>query len=262
MIESAHRLWGAAKEIAREPGDIAPPFPCAKIKTGLVWPPVAGRAILTELDFQTATPFRLSRGAWAATIGERWRLLSSERYTEFGEARADLLQWAKLHASAVAEKAISEGRCLVLNPEPNGCGRLWQVVPIHPSLRSDLDRIPRSAGVEEWTEAFVNAALALFDIPARLATAGLQLSTDLDRLGRNPHGGRPVFIAFVPSPRRLSMVAEPPEESVASNLDSILFELAFSRRSVLLGVAASFEGKVLAPPLSALRDAIRRALGA
>ncbi len=52
------------------PSETAPPrFPDARVPEGLVWPPIAGRALLKELEPQAAKAFPLARGAWAATLG-------------------------------------------------------------------------------------------------------------------------------------------------------------------------------------------------
>jgi len=238
----------------------APRLPDARVPEGLVWPPVAGRALLQELEPHTAKAFPLARGAWATTLG-RWNLLASERFGDLEEARNELFAWARLHTAADANHALSPDRCLVLNPEPSGGGRLWQIVPIHPSLRGELDRVSRSAQVKEWTKALAESARALYEVPKKLAAAGLPLGAGLDRLGWIENPGHPVYIGFIPPPRRLSLVPSPIVESVAKNLDTVLFELAFSRRTVLLGVAATLDSwGDLDAPLMDLRAAIDRLL--
>lgn len=243
------------------PSETAPPrFPDARVPEGLVWPPIAGRALLKELEPQAAKAFPLARGAWAATLG-RWHLLASERFGDLEEARAELYAWARLHTEGAAKNALSPDRCLVLNPDPESGGRLWQIVPVHPNLRSELDRVSRSAQVKEWTKALAEAARALYEVPKKLAAAGLPLGASLDRLGWIEEPGRPVYIGFVPPPRRLALVPPPIVQSVAQNLDTVLFELAFSRRTVLLGVAATLDSwGDLDVPLIDLREAIERIL--
>lgn len=236
-----------------------PPLPDASVPEGMVWPPIAGRALLDRLEPHAAKAFPISRGAWATTLGG-FNLLASERFLDLEEARAELFGWARLHTGA-AERVLSSGRCLVLNPDSERGGRLWQIVPALPSLRSELDRVSRSAQVKEWTKALASAARALHEVPARLAAAGLPLGSGLDRLGWMENPGRPVYIGFVPPPRRLARVSMPAVESVARNLDSILFELAFSRRTVLLGVAATLDSwGPLDPPAAELFEAIERVL--
>ncbi len=159
-----------------------------------------------------------------------------------------------------ASHALSPGRCLALNPEQGG-GRLWQIVPVHQSLRLELDNVPRSAGVEEWARILVRAARALYEVPGKLAEAGLLLPAGLDRLGWVAEVGRPVFIGFIPLPERLAATGPTVVENIETNLDSVLFELAFSRREILEGVAATLEtGNALDPPWAALHSAISRVL--
>ncbi len=246
----------------RNTGEAAPRLPNATVPKGMVWPPIAGRDLLREIAPQVggSVPFKLARGAWATTLAGRWRLLSSYWFENLADAQAELLAWAKLHTDAAASHALSPGRCLALNPEQGG-GRLWQIVPVHQSLRLELDNVPRSAGVEEWARILVRAARALYEVPGKLAEAGLLLPAGLDRLGWVAEVGRPVFIGFIPLPERLAATGPTVVENIETNLDSVLFELAFSRREILEGVAATLEtGNALDPPWAALHSAISRVL--
>ncbi len=243
----------------------APVVPSSEVPEGFVWPPVEGRAVLRELDDFAVEPVRTSMGMWSAIVPARWRLFSTEVYPNLELARHELFEWARRHGGVAAQAVLSPGRCLVLVPEGEG-GRLWQIVPIQPSLRSKLDELSRSEQVKKWTRTLANVARSFFEVPAKLAQASLPLEGNLDRFGWDKEAGRPVYIGFVPPPSRLPSIDTPPSpasltESLAKNLDSTLFELALTRRTVLLGIAATLDDMALDAPLSALREQIQEALG-
>src|SRR5262249_60080287 len=80
----------------------APRPPDAAVPSGAIWPPVEGRAILSELAQIALVPRRLTSGYWAAGLGSGWRVVSGRdaTFASLDEGRAALIQWARLHARA------------------------------------------------------------------------------------------------------------------------------------------------------------------
>jgi signal recognition particle receptor subunit beta len=174
----------------------APRPPNAAVPSGAIWPPVEGRAILCELAQIALTPRRLSTGDWAAGLGSGWRMVSSRdaAFASLDQGRTALIQWARLHASAIG--AISPRRCIVLADD--GCGewRLWQLVRAESSLRDAVDLALRALTREAMVAGLRRVAQLLLDADARLGRMPLRLSCTLDSIGPSETGA--VYIGLMP----------------------------------------------------------------
>lgn len=147
----------------RTMGERPPLLPDAGVASGLVWPVVVGRTILSELDPSSYVRVRQD-GAWEAISQRRWRLHSAPeaRYADPEAGRAMLVRWARQHAALCA--VLTPERCIVLGGDHDGGLRAWQVVRIRPTLRTLLDELLGGSP----------AALARALVAAELASRTLQ----------------------------------------------------------------------------------------
>ncbi len=199
-------------ERAQAPGAPAPPD--AAVPSGAIWPPVEGRAILSEIAHVKLTPRKLSNGDWAAGLGSGWRVVSS-RDAVFGsldQGRSALIQWARLHASASG--SISARRCIVLADDGDRGWRLWQIVRAEDSLREVVERALRDHAGDLLAVHLRQAARLLLDAHDKLGRLSLVLPWSLDAIGSSDGGA--VYIGLMPEPA--SAPTDPPVQGDARAL--------------------------------------------
>jgi signal recognition particle receptor subunit beta len=104
--------------------------PDERVATGMIWPPVDGRAVLQELAQARIELRRSAQGDWSGAANGRWRIHSaaSEVYEALEEGRTVLVQSARIHAANAREKSVN--RCVVLASDGRGRYRLWQVTRV------------------------------------------------------------------------------------------------------------------------------------
>jgi signal recognition particle receptor subunit beta len=104
---------------------------------GMIWPPVDGRALLHEVASLDIRPTRVGRADWAGSgSGFRFHSTSSALFNDAGQARSELLEWARLHTTN--RQHLSPGRAVILADAGSGRLRLWQVVRSEATLRERL----------------------------------------------------------------------------------------------------------------------------
>lgn len=174
----------------------APRPPDAAVPSGAIWPPVEGRAILSELAQIALAPRRLASGDWAAGLGSGWRVVSGRdaTFASLDEGRAALIQWARLHANAAG--TISPRRCIVLADDGDRGWRLWQIVHAEPALREAIERALREPSGEAVVARLTQIAQLLLDVDDRLARLPLTLPCNLDCVGALD--GVAVYIGLMP----------------------------------------------------------------
>ena len=198
VLAHEYDLPRAERSVLRMSVTGAPNPPDTSVPSGAIWPPVEGRAILSELAQLELTPEKLPGGDWAAGLGSGWRIVSSRDAT-FGTldlGRAALLQWARLHAGATS--AISPSRCIVLADNGIRAWRLWQIVRVERSLRDAVAGALREHAREAVIARLCWIAQLLLDADDRLARAPQALPCNLDTIGS--FEGAAVYIGLMPDP--------------------------------------------------------------
>lgn len=117
--------------------DTLPPLPPHRdVPSGMIWPPVGGRIILSEATSNTPQLCGLNNGDWTATLVEDWNFHSYKEdvFDDLSVARKALIHWAQQHITLLP--VLSPLRCLVLAETGHGTWRLWQIVRIEDSLLS------------------------------------------------------------------------------------------------------------------------------
>jgi signal recognition particle receptor subunit beta len=253
--ESAARASGAHTP-AR--GDPKPPD--AAVPIGAIWPPVEGRAILSELAQVALVPRRLSSGDWAAGLGSGWRVVSHRdaAFASLDQGRAALIQWARQHAGAAG--TISPRRCIVIADDGHGGWRLWQIVRAETSLREAIDGALRDHRGDSVVPRLCQLAQLLLDADAKLARLPLALPCNLDCIGVTD--GLAVYVGLMPDASTASTVARPrsdPRALVTGQLESIapaLRDRALDIERVLARLPDMF------PPAEGIAPALAAFLGA
>ncbi|NIR29189.1 MAG: GTPase domain-containing protein [Gammaproteobacteria bacterium] len=183
----------AHQEVHEEP---PPALPDGGLPAGSVWPPIAGRIILNELDGDTEVQRRAS-GTWWASVGKRWCLASAPEdvFDDMEAGRRTLLDFARAHKSW--QSLVTEHRCMALAPANSKHWRLWQIVRreknLAVALRSALRRKdPRRVANDVCGIAlFYLLAVRLF----RENASGLPVS--LSYIGWSDD--RPVYTGMLPT---------------------------------------------------------------
>lgn len=206
LIEADERvLEGGEDSVAAGEGE-SPRLPHPGVPTGLVWPPVTGRALLHRLHHADQEVEQDAAGNWWA-VDARFVAHSSSAdcYEQLEDGRQAVVESARLHSGLV--KFMSQGRCLALSPDGRGRWRLWQVAARHRSMldqmlslldRGDTQEVHRLiercvSSMKKWSDAAVDHSV----MPLSLAT----MSADSDS---------PLYVGIVgvgPEPRPESEVA-------------------------------------------------------
>ena len=152
------------------------------LPTGMIWPPIEGRALLVEA-FATVGPVQTAAsGDWTARGDSGWEFWSSPswRYQSQSEGRNQLIARARDHASH--REQLSQPRLVVLAPDGSGTFRLWLVRLRVATLRETL--LGTFEGTDEAVaRALVHAARRVFDFGVRNANPHTQrFSPALDTL--------------------------------------------------------------------------------
>jgi signal recognition particle receptor subunit beta len=200
-----------------------PRLPDAAVPSGAIWPPVEGRAILSELAQTTLVVRRLSNGDWAAGLGSGWRVMSTRdaAFATLDQGRAALIQWARVHASA--NGVISPRRCVVLADDGDGGWRLWQVVRTEESLRELISRELHDYTGEALIARMCQAVQLLVDAQDQLGHLPLVLPCNLDTIGSSEIGA--IYIGLMPDPSLPLAEARPRGDSrvlLRSQLDAAI----------------------------------------
>ncbi len=97
------------------------------------------RLILHETSSSPANLHRDSQGGWTGSIDNRWCLHSAADavFDNIDAGRAELVQWARQHVAG--GELLSNSRCIVLAADGQGRYRLWQVIRVEPSLRTQME---------------------------------------------------------------------------------------------------------------------------
>jgi hypothetical protein len=123
----------AIAQAARENETVAvghvPAPPDARVQSGLVWPPVDGRAVLREIAKAHIQLSCSERGDWSGIAQERWKVYSAaaEVFDDINAGRMVLVEAARSHATSDR----SQERCVALANDGQGRWRLWHITRIN-----------------------------------------------------------------------------------------------------------------------------------
>jgi signal recognition particle receptor subunit beta len=196
-----------------------PAVPDAKVASGLVWPPVDGRLILHETSSNEAQLRRDDRGGWTGSIDNRWWLHSAADavFDNIDAGRAELVQWARQHVAG--SELLSKQRCIVLAADGQSRYRLWQIVRIESSLRTQMEQaLLGDTGI--IANSLVAVARSFMSMADRMSAAMCELQLTLGNVGAS------VYLGFIPPPSQMRP-ARSWSPSQASEL--LLSELAFAQ---------------------------------
>jgi hypothetical protein len=208
-------------EAASEERDPAVPDPT--VASGLVWPPVDGRLILHEISSSQTQPRRDAQGGWTGSIDDRWWLHSAADavFENIDAGRAELVQWARQHVAG--GELLSKQRCIVLAADGQGRYRLWQIVRVESSLRTQLEEaLLGDAGI--IANSLVTVARSFMAMAERMSAAMCELQLTLGNVGASVAGS--VYLGFIPPPSQMRP-ARSWSATQASEL--LLSELAFAQ---------------------------------
>jgi hypothetical protein len=201
----------------------APAVPDAKVASGMVWPPVDGRLILHELG-SSQTSLRLdAEGAWTGAIDHRWWLHSAADavFDNIDAGRAELVQWARQHVAG--SELLSRQRCIVLAADGQGRYRLWQVVRIEGSLRTQMEEA-LLGDARIIANALMTVARSFMTAAERMPAAMCELQLTLGNVGASVTGA--TYLGFMPLPSRMRPARS---WSISQASELLLSELAFAR---------------------------------
>jgi signal recognition particle receptor subunit beta len=201
----------------------APATPDATVASGLVWPPVDGRVILHETAASKINLQQSADGSWAGSIDNRWWLRSAADavFDSIDAGRAELVQWARLHAAS--SEVLSNQRCIVLANDGHDRYRSWQIVRAESSLRVQMEEA-LLGDASTIASTLLAVARSFLRMAERLSATTCELQLSLD----NVHASdiEPVYLGFMPQPSLM----RPARQWSPSQASELLFaELAFAQ---------------------------------
>jgi signal recognition particle receptor subunit beta len=186
-----------------------PVRPDSRVPSGLVWPPMAGRIVLQELEGLPMRWVRL-RDAWLGAAGGRFHLLTRDAdvFSDMELGRQHLLTTARLHTTLVG--LMSERRALALAESHDGAWRLWHVVRVESCLEDEVEQLvehPEDPGI---AAALFESADLLLTAAQRFRDARAPWKTTLRHVGGKSGDLR--FVGIVSAPSSAGEVTARPAE--------------------------------------------------
>lgn len=214
---------------ARAPGTAAeetshiPAVPDARVASGMVWPPVDGRAILHEIGSSNANLQRGADDSWTGVIDNRWWLHSAAGavFDNVEAGRAELVQWARQHVAG--GELLSRQRCIVLANDGRARFRLWQIVRMEASLRTQMEEalLGDARGI---ANALLIVARSFMQMAERVSAGMCELRLTLGDVAASSAGS--VYVGFIPPP---SLMQPASVWSPSRAREVLLSELAFAQ---------------------------------
>ena len=170
-------------------------LPVAEIDSGLVWPPLHGRALVREaLDGAVVRDHRVVDDDVVITL-HGWRLHSPAWFADVETARAQLLAWVKTHTTLLAW--LSSRRCVFVGADGAGY-RLWQLVGSELSVWQRLAMLEHAEVVDVST-GFAHLCAVCSSVAATWSVAPHPLPCTLETIG----AANGVFVGLLPTVERL-----------------------------------------------------------
>lgn len=113
-----------------------PATPDDRVESGLVWPPVDGRAVLHEIAKARIQLSCSEQGNWSGVSEGQWQIYSaaSEVFDDVNAGRMVLVEAARNHAAA--DRGRSNDACVALASDGSGRYRLWHITRLAESAIS------------------------------------------------------------------------------------------------------------------------------
>ena len=150
-VDELREQLGGQPDVGEEPApvEVLPPLPRADVPPGHVWPIPRGREILRglvdqPLDRLPAPPRPAHDPPLLLAVGG-WRLCTrpSQRFAAVDVAHAALVE--RVRQTRPCAGVLASEIVLVVQPEPDGGGRLWHVAPRLDGIREHLALRPPQA---------------------------------------------------------------------------------------------------------------------
>jgi signal recognition particle receptor subunit beta len=231
----------APQALPGQNGRLTPPLlPQSDVPSGMIWPPVEGRLILSGATTGLANLRQLDNGDWTVCPVEEWRFYSYDKdvFEELSSARQTLIGWAHRHIAIMP--VLTPLRCLVLAETGHGNWRLWQVIKVENSLLSlsrealDRDDLQLVADGIWGTSYMYLTAVQQF----RSLRYGLPCS--LDTISFSDVGIR--YNGLIPSPSRSGFDADADEVKEADEGDSEVSFRAQMRSIISSSLSSRLKG--------------------
>jgi signal recognition particle receptor subunit beta len=120
----------ASRESETAENGYVPATPDGRVESGLVWPPVDGRAVLHEIAKAQLQLSCSESGDWSGVAPGQWQIYSraADVFDDVNAGRMVLVEAARNHA--VADKGRPEDKCVALASDGSGRYRLWQITRV------------------------------------------------------------------------------------------------------------------------------------
>jgi signal recognition particle receptor subunit beta len=205
-MHDPHRPSSVPPPSAAQESEEAPFLPDPMMPSGMIWPPVDGRALLHEVSALEIRPIRTGRADWAGSgSGFRFHSTRGALFPDLQLARHELLEWARLHAANTAH--LSLGRAVVLANAGSGRLRLWQIVRSEATLRERLAAALPLSDPAQLAGELLHVALQLAAAREYFSTTTVNLPCTLWTVGASS-SVRPLFVGLMP-PRNSQLSVEP-----------------------------------------------------
>lgn len=131
------------------------------------------------------------------------------------------MQWARQHVTGL--ELLSKQRCIVLAADGQSRYRLWQIVRIESSLRTQLEEaLLGDAGI--IASSLVTVARSFMTMADRMSAAMCELQLTLGNVGGSVAGS--VYLGFIPPPSQMQPARS---WSAAQASELLLSELSFAQ---------------------------------
>jgi len=248
LLMPAHCEQGSAL------GHTAPPaLPNAHVPSGMIWPPVEGRIILTQATASSPAVCQADSGDWTAFPQEEWKFYSyaGDVFYDLQAARKTLINWAHRHIALMP--IVSPTRALVLAETGLGDWRLWQVVRVESSLLSLSREALRSTNPQQIADAVWGTAYMYLTAEEQFRALHAKLPFSLDNIGLLD--GTIRYNGLIPTPASFELGQDRIEDNgFVHNTEGVL------RAQIKAQIKAMTPGRITGGgvPIDTVIDAISR----
>ncbi|MBL8680389.1 MAG: hypothetical protein JNK05_14525 [Myxococcales bacterium] len=194
VFESAEPI-DATQQMLRE-GETTR-VPDDSVPTGMVWPPIDGRAWIADATRMGTEALARNEGGWLLDTPHGWRLQSpiAARFATSHEARAALVSWARFHTQHAA--LLSRPRALAVVDDGRGAFRLWQLFRREPSLREHMAEQLDQHDPAAVAKVVLEAARLLVEADTAVRATRSPVRVTIDNVGQEDGLAR--FVGLFPS---------------------------------------------------------------
>ncbi len=174
---------------------MTPSLPAADIDSGLVWPPLPGRALVHDaMQGAVIRDHRVVDNDVVITL-HGWRLHSPGWFDDVEAARTMLVAWAQAHTRLLA--LLSVRRCVFVSADGDGY-RLWQLVGTELSVWQRLTDL-QHATIDDVSAGFSHLCTVCSSVEAAWSAAAHPLPCTLETISATDGA----FVGLLPTVDRL-----------------------------------------------------------